>query len=86
MLLQPHVSSSHRQLICQLRAREKEIYNLQEGRGGQFEDARTSELKEILGQKSEELDLRVRCLNDLKMTSQTERAAIIEGDRRSELR
>ncbi|XP_059093056.1 protein hobbit-like [Tigriopus californicus] len=83
------LQSQIRQLICQLRAREKDVYYFHSGRNHEraLEDLETEiqRLKESVAHMSEELDLRLRCLNDFQL-SQNQKRHLLHNDRKGELR
>eukprot|EP00095_Tigriopus_kingsejongensis_P007219 maker-scaffold1825_size27015-snap-gene-0.8 protein:Tk07219 transcript:maker-scaffold1825_size27015-snap-gene-0.8-mRNA-1 annotation:"upf0378 protein kiaa0100-like" len=83
------LQSQIRQIICQLRALEKEVYYFHSGRhhekGLHDMEQEILHLKEVVAQLSEELDLRLRCLNDFQM-SQSKKLHLHHASRKSELR
>lgn len=81
-----------RQLQCQLRSKEKGLFNLQGQHDpdrfrGDIErlEAEIQDLKEIVGWKSEELDLRLRCLREFQI-SQNQTHSVHFNEKTAELR
>jgi hypothetical protein len=89
-----------RQLMCQLRDKEKYEYSLRQARSSakfdyDLEDGLESlqddleteiqDIKENVVAKSEELDLRMRCLQDFQI-SQSQKSQMRYGEKREELR
>ncbi len=68
------MSFASRQLICQLRTREKVLHNTTSsssaGKSSSIEaiEAEIQALKEQVTTKSEELDLRIRCFQDFQLS------------------
>lgn len=81
----------YRQMICQLRRMEKEIYHLKNAptaseptQISQIEDSLNT-MKELLFAKSEELNLRLRCYHDFQL-SQSKTYSLPVGDSKADLR
>ena len=83
----------YRQLQCQLRTKEKSLFNRQGGHrsGEDFKDAidaleaEIQDLKELVGWKSEELDMRLRCLREFQI-SQNQTHSVHYSENTAELR
>lgn len=74
-----------RQLVCQLRQSEREIYMLSLARERGREERRqqleldTTETKERLALASEDLDMRIRCYRETQMAS-SQRSSAVRGE------
>ena len=80
-----------RQLVCQLRQSERDIYMLQD-KDGRMEDKRMrleqeqEEIKDKLSGTSEDLDMRIRCYRETQMSASQRNSAIRGEDKQVRLR